>query len=295
MTVGAVAKKQSNFSRILTGIWDEFVYGGHLLSVSDASMVLAIIIILDKPVSWQLVSIAYLIPQTVYSLNHMKELKVDKRTNPERVLYLERTIRIYPFVVTLYIVLLVGFLLYLSNLSVIILVLFIGLAGILYPKEITKKIVGFKNYYVGLFSAAAACLLPCIFYRLTNSSMYMYLCLFIFLRLFLNTIYFDIKDYDSDKERGLKTIAVYLGIKKTVLLLSIINIVSGLVIIGLVLMKMTSYFTLGLAFVSLYSFIYLRITDKLNGPKLRQISYLMVDGEYIFWPIFLLIFKVILG
>lgn len=283
-------KKLKN-NKIISSIFSEFVYGGHLLSLSDASIVLAITILFDKPISLPLLVITYLMPQIVYLFDHIKELKDDKETNPERVSHMEKMKKAYPVLLVIYLVLLFSLLLVYANVNTLILVIVIGLGGIYYPKNLTKKIVGFKNYYVGVLSAFALCFLPFFYYGLTLNSLFILFSLFAFSRLFLNTIYFDIKDQKSDKDKGLKTIVVTMGLDKTIVLLSVINVLSSVIIVGLILFYDAPVYIVGMLFVTAYSFIYLLLTKKLKGYQLRRISYLMVDGEYLLWPILLIISK----
>ena len=285
-----MSTREAKTNTIIKNIFNEFVYGGHLLSLSDASVVLALTILLKKPISWPLLLITYLIPQVVYSFDHIKELKDDKETNPERAGYLEKTKTIYPLLAAVYLIILVLTAVVYSNIGTILLVIFIGVSGVLYPKSLTKKIVGFKNYYVGIISAIALSFLPFFYYNLSLNSLFVSLAVFAFLRLFLNTVYFDFKDYESDKKQGLKTLVVTLGKDKTVMLLSIINIISVLVIVASVLLFGLPSYALGLVLVAPYSFVYLFLANKLNEFQLRKISYLMVDGEYILWPLLILMF-----
>lgn len=278
----------------LKSIWGEFIYGGHLLSLSDASIVFAIMILFDKPVSLPLLVIAYLIPQVIYSLDHIKEFQGDKETNPERVEHLEKNIVTYRFMAVIYLVLMFSLLVIYSNVNTMVLVIAVGVGGILYPKNLTKKIIGFKNYYVGLLSAFGLCFLPFFHYGLNFDSLFLAVVLFALSRLFLNTVFFDLKDYEADKKNGLKTIVVALGLNKTIIFLSAVNLLSAVIIIKSVYFSIIPSYALGLLFVVIYSFVYLFLAKKLSAPQLRAISYLMVDGEYLFWPILILIFKEIM-
>jgi 4-hydroxybenzoate polyprenyltransferase len=180
----------------------------------------------------------------------------------------------------------------LSNIPTLIFSLFITLGGILYTdyfKEIgAKKIVGFKNFYTSSFGAMTIFIIP-LFYGLRIDLFFICLVIFVFMRLIVNAVFFDIKDIVSDKERGLKTFAVVLGKKKTLFLLQTINLGTIIpLIFGIYFNNYPkSYIILGS--LAIYSVYYLTRAYFIEGKELRNLSYFIVDAEYIFWPILIIL------
>lgn len=282
---------KNNMMKIPHLIGKEFIYGGHLLSLGASGIIWTISMFFGLPFSIVLLSIPYLISQVVYTYNHFREIDFDAESNPERVSHMERQKNWIGILLGGYVVALVGVLLT-TNIETITLSIFIVLGGILYTdifKELAAKyIVGFKNFYTSSFGAVAILLVP-FFYRTEVTAFFLYTILFVFLRLIVNAAFFDIKDIESDKQRQLKTFAVLLGKKKTILLLQIVNLLS---LVPLVLSVYSSgypkvYLILGL--LVLYGFYYLTHALFLEGKRLRTLSYMIVDAEYVFWPILIII------
>ena len=77
--------------KILNSIWNEFVYGGHLLSLGAVSIVYTASILLDIRITWDFLLVVYLGTESVYLYNRFKEYKVDFLTNPERTEHKKNT------------------------------------------------------------------------------------------------------------------------------------------------------------------------------------------------------------
>lgn len=272
-------------------IFMEFIYGGHLLSLGASAIIFTLSYLLEQPTNILLLSIPYFISQVVYCYNHFRELEFDVISNPERAKYIEKQKKWSGILLTIYSVLLLGVLL-LSNIPTLLFSLFITLGGILYTdyfKEIgAKRIVGFKNFYTSSFGAITIFIIP-LFYGLKIDVFFICLVLFVFMRLIVNAAFFDIKDIVSDKERGLKTFAVVLGKNRTLLLLNTINLGSIIPLtLGIYFNNYPkSYIILGS--LAIYSLYYLIRAYSIDGKKLRNLSYMIVDAEYIFWPILIFI------
>ncbi len=85
--------------KILKSVWDEFVYGGHLLSLGSISGVFTSAILLDIKITWDFLVIVYLITYTIYLYNRFKELEKDSLTNFERTQHLTIYIKYAPFII----------------------------------------------------------------------------------------------------------------------------------------------------------------------------------------------------
>ncbi len=286
-----------SISQSIKNFYHEFIYGGHLLSLGGAfGFVGSIIIILDLPFAWEPILIVYLISQIIYSYDHFKGIKEDILTNPERGEYLEKKAAYLPFINFLYLFFLFLITMIHANRGLLFFVLFLIFGGILYSiilKNLTKKIPCFKNIYVSLFWALTI-FIPLFYYSLSFSYFFVLFFCFIFLRLVTNTTFFDIKDIDSDKIKKLKTLPVSIGKKRTINYLNLINILSFTPLLVGILIGEITFFAITLFALYFYSLYYLIKAYEASPQWVRKISYLMVDGEYYFWPILLLLSKSII-
>jgi len=62
--------------KILNSIWNEFVYGGHLLSFGAVSIVYAASILLDIRITWDFLLVVYLGTESVYLYNRFKNIRL---------------------------------------------------------------------------------------------------------------------------------------------------------------------------------------------------------------------------
>lgn len=277
--------------KIINILAEEFLYGDHIVGLAAVGMISSVILIFDLPGDFKILAIAYLTYLIIYSYNHLSEIGFDSETNPERVSYLlrKRKWKLISFIV--YIILLSVLLLF-ANRDVRILILLIVLGGILYTKYFkTVAILGIKNYYAAFFWSLLA-LLVALYYDLNNILPFLYLMSFLFIRVFLNTVFFDIKDIQSDKERNLKTFPVCWGKKKTLYILQIINLLSLVPLIIGIYNNNVPLVALSFIIVVLNGIFYLTKALFLSKKDLRFLSYVLLDGEYMLWPIIILIGKI---
>jgi len=280
--------------KFLNSIWNEFVYGGHLLSLGGSGNIYFETTLLNQKINLLLLFLAYLISQIVYSYNHLIEAKKDIESNSERAKYLletkkEKKAKIEFFIYCLFLLIT---LFLLKKTELLIFVLIIVIAGIFYTlffKSLTKKVLGFKNLYVSFTWTFSLQLLIGMYYGIFNNIMII-LFLFIFLRCMVNGIFFDLKDIKTDKNEGLKTLPVALGQEKTLYFLHIINFISFIPILFGVFKNILPFYSLSLFIFFFYSFYYLRVAEK-GKSNLNFLSYVMVDAEHILWGLWALIFK----
>ena len=81
-------------------VWDEFVYGSHLLALGDTLAIIAMSIILDIQITWALPLVIYLSVLAINSYNRYKEYDTDILTNPERSEKMRKYIRFFPYLIT---------------------------------------------------------------------------------------------------------------------------------------------------------------------------------------------------
>lgn len=211
----------------------------------------------------------------LYNFNRKTDIKEDLINYPERVNFLKKYgTYIFYFSNLLYVFSLL--LAAIHSIYTLIIALIPTIIMFAYAVLRLKKILFIKNVVASL-GWATMMLLVGKYYdiNLFNLSL-LSLVLFIFLRLLLNTIIFDIRDIEGDKKVGTTTIPIKVGIKNTKKILSIVNIFSALF-----LCFSTSVLSLNSIgyLVSLIAFIYgqycISSIGKLEIKKLCEI----VDGE----------------
>lgn len=275
--------------KIVSAITDELIYGAHLVALGAVGITLSIVLVFDLRPNLLHLFIAYLIYLIIYSYNYFRELLQDMKTNPERVKHISSAKKWRQISPLVYILLLCVSLIF-TNLLTAILVAFITLGGILYTEKFKRTpILGFKTYYVSFFWSILVLTIP-FFYDL-DTVPYLYFVLFIFIRGLVNTIFSDIKDIESDRERGIKTLPVYWGKKKTLYILQIINIISMLPLLVGVVDNKLPFAALLLSITIINGFYYLTRALYMSEKSLRLHSSILIDGEYIFWPAVIIIGK----
>jgi 4-hydroxybenzoate polyprenyltransferase len=280
-------------TKILKNIWNEFVYGGHLLSLGASSIVFTSAVLLGIKITWDCLFIVYLGMQSAYLYNRYKDFKKDYLTNPERTKHFENYISKIPIIIGIFILIIILMLFYFSTPKILFFGLFLLLMSLLYSKifkKFTKKIIGFKGLYVSLMWASLSLFLIFYYYSPLNLSLFLVL-VFIFLRWIINTNFCDIKDIEGDKEEKLLTIVVMWGKEKLIKFLNVLNILSFLPIaIGIYLNLFPIYSTI-LIFTIFYAFYYFK---KVNSLAISQnfLYNVIVDGEFILWSFFILLGKI---
>ena len=139
--------------RISNFVWNEFIFGGHLLSLGAVSVVFTSAILLGIRITIDFLLIIYLIAYTIYLYNRFKEYKKDFLTNYDRTQHIAKYIKYTPVIIFCCMLIVICMLLYFGNqISLIfgLLLLIFGLLYSVYFKEMTGRIIGFKNFYVAL-------------------------------------------------------------------------------------------------------------------------------------------------
>ena len=280
--------------KFLEIIWNEFVYGGHLLSLGAVSIVLTSAILLDSKITWDFLLIVYLGVQSIYLYDRYRGFKKDALTNPERTKHIEKYVKYIPLIILFFSFIIVAIVIYFNirALPFIILMLLLGLFYSISLKKLTQKIVGFKTFFVSLMWALLVMVLA-IYYSLLFNLALFFIFIFIFLKCFIIISFFDIKDIESDKKEGLLTLANVWGQKKLIDILKLITLLAIIPIILGFYLGLLPLFSLMLIFTIPYTFYYL----KKSKDKKTDISFLnnvIADGEPILWLFLILFGKILL-
>ena len=281
--------------RALNSIRDEFVYGGHLLSLGAVSIVFTSAVLLGIKITWDCLIVIYLGTEAVYLYNRHKEFDKDFLTNPQRTRHIKKYIKYIPLIVFIFSFLAVIIVIYFNKISALIFGLLMLFTGLIYTKSLkkfTRKIAALKNLFVSLNWALLITFLV-LYYSLPLNISVVLIFLFIYLRLLVHEGFSDIKDIESDSKEQLLTLPIILEREELFIILSIITILAVIPIIYGFYLNLFPSFSLMLLLTVPYTFYYLRKikTGEVNTPFL---NYVLVDGEYILWSAFILLGKFLL-
>jgi len=278
--------------KIVNSIWNEFVYGGHLLSFGAVSIVYTASILLDIRITWDFLLVVYLGTESVYLYNRFKEYKVDFLTNPERTEHIKKYVKYIPFIIFLMTFSAIVMVVYFNKISALILGLLLLILGLFYSlffKKITEKIIAFKSFFISLMWSLLVLFLAIYYSAPINLALFLF-SVFVFLRFFVSVSFFDIKDIKTDKQEGLKTLAVVLKQSTLWQFLSIIAILAVLPLIIGVYLRVLPISSLMLFLTIPYTFFYFKQLENKNISPYFLYN-VIVDGEFIFWLFFVLIGK----
>jgi len=144
-----------------------------------------------------------------------------------------------------------------------------------------KDITVVKNLVISAAVASTAVLLPVLYAADPLSSSVFALFVFFLLRVFVNTVVFDIRDTEGDRSAGVNTIPVVYGVEKTKALLYILNLAVALIVVLSVLLAVLP----PLAYFLLPSSVYAHAYIVLIGDRRFTKGFLfdiVVDGECFF-------------
>jgi 4-hydroxybenzoate polyprenyltransferase len=212
----------------------------------------------------------------LYNLNRKTDIKEDIINYPERVKFLSKYGKII-FYVSMVFYILSLFIAITKSIFTFLIALIPTTIMILYAFFRLKKVFLLKNFIASL-GWASMVLLVSNYYNLSFNISIFSVFFFIFLRLFINTIVFDIRDLKGDESSNIITIPVKIGINKTKKILHILNIFSFIFILmstTLLNLNKVAYLTGFIALI--YGFLFIFLINKINIKKLCEI----VDGEMI--------------
>lgn len=240
-------------------------------------------------VDFGLLFASFFITFAVYSINKLTDIKEDsinlvdraKFTNKNRH-YLIISIIISSFA-ALYLSLL-------YSIFAIFVIFFPFFVGLVYSIKIAnfrfKDIICIKSISVALAWAVGGTFIPVIVHSFDILIIYS-IFFFIFVKMFINTVLFDIRDIEADMLNNVITIPVFLGVNKTKKLLLLLN--STLIIWVIFSYTFFHIFFLILIFSVVYGYWYILYLTK-EGIKTGKLIDLLLDGEFTMIAILILLF-----
>lgn len=273
-------------------IIDEFVYGGHLVSLASSTIALSAMLLLNINIRWEFLIIAYLGTYCIYGYDHYKGINIDSSGNSTRTNHLKKYYGVIPFVLIAYGITFFLLIAYFGNITSIFFGGLLLLSSLFYTskvKKMTTKIVGFKNIYTS-FSVSLLIIFTAVYCSYPIGWLLFIIFAFLFLRLMIDTSFCDIKDMDTDIKLNLLTLPLYFGKQKFLSILHIINFLSFSLLLIAVIMQLVPVYWLLLGIFTIYCFFYIQ---KAKNPEtnFQSLSSIVVDGEYLVWPILLFVGK----
>jgi 4-hydroxybenzoate polyprenyltransferase len=272
-------------------VYNELVYGGHLLALGTSSMAATVALVLGRSPSWDLLLMAYLFSFGAYTTNRLSDFEQDRVSHPQRTAYLEGRRGILKWLTV------TSFLLGYALAAFRNVVFF---AGLLVPLVLavaysvsSKRMegtIGISRLKEGALVKNLAIsfgwsLVPVLvgLYYLDVSAGVLALAPYIFLRLMVNTIFFDQRDVEADKSFGVKTLAVTMGISASSRVIDLLDISSGLYLLAVIAAGIVPLFAAFLIIFVPYSFAYR--TYARTGTHRDSLRDLAADGEYLLWGV----------
>lgn len=276
---------------VSSAVYKELVYGGHLLALGTSSMAATASLILGKTPTWDLLLMAYLFTLGAYTINRVSDFREDALSHPDRTAYLRGRLRALRGVATGCFA--VGYLLaFLRNLTFFAALLVpLGLAlayslgsdrmkGALGASRL-KDIILVKNVTISFGWSLVPVLVGLYFLQLPLAVLA--LAPFIFLRLMVNTIFFDQRDVEADRAVGVKTLPLKMGVDGSSRVMDLIDVGSGAYLAAMVLAGALPLFTSALLVFIPYSFAYRAYAR--SGKHRDSLRDFAADGEYVLWGV----------
>ena len=236
-----------------------------------------------------------LVTFSVYNLNKITDQKEDTINNPQRA-HLIRNIEQHTGIALslgAYVLALIIGLLTKQILSITILLIPLWIA-ILYSVPLSSRLPRLKDIFfakslsVALGMSLSIFLLLYIFYP--HPVILLVWVSFLFIKLFINTVLFDVRDLDGDKKTGINTLPVTWGIRKTKNFLLILN---SLLIIWIFIVIHLNLFLMALPII-IFSIVFdywsIQRFCKVSTVKVHTYD-IVVDGEWIILCGMLIVFN----
>ena len=276
--------------RPLSVAYRELVLGGHLLAIGTASIAAAAAFLFGRTPTLVLLVMAYLFSFGAYMMNRSAEMDQDLESHPERTNYLARRKRALPWVVAASFVLgyalaaTVSWVFFLALLAPLALSLLYSvgskrLIGLIGARNLKQKVL-LKNVTISLGWSLIPVLVG--FYFGAFDAPLLLLSPFIFFRLMTNTIVFDIRDTEGDRQNEVKTLPTQLGIPRSFEVVGYLDAASAVYLVLLLAGGLVPSYAATLLLLPLYSAVYRAFAMRSNA-NLAFICDVVADAEYVLW------------
>jgi 4-hydroxybenzoate polyprenyltransferase len=232
-------------------------------------------------------ALGMLITYSIYNLNRKTDENEDSINHSHRYAFTKKYEKIlYSSGIGAYLLALVISCFY--GITVILISAIPLLSGVIYsmplfPKRFKyrrlKEVPVAKSLLVAIAWALPPALLPLYVSGTPPSLVTLAVILFFFSLVFINTVLFDIRDVEGDRASGVRTIPVLLGIPRTKILLTLVNIIFGIAVISLLLFGILPIFVGLLIIGMIYAQAYILLYQDMSAGNLK--CDLIADGQFI--------------
>ncbi|MBI3022998.1 MAG: UbiA family prenyltransferase [Thaumarchaeota archaeon] len=271
-------------------LYRELVMGGHLLALGTSSMAAASALLLGMQPTFVLLLMAYLFSYGAYMMNRTSDIEQDEVSNPARTSHLRGRKRYLPMIVGFCFVLgyglalLVSFVFFIALLVPLVLSVAYSvgskrLVPLIGASRLKQKLL-VKNLAISFGWSLIPFLVGLYYSELTAALLF--LSPFIFMRLMVNTILFDVRDVRADGNYGVRTLPIVYGTVTSFRLMSLIDLASIFYIVTMVATSAMGFYAISLLALPLYSLIY-RTTLANHQSRINLVCDFVADGEYVLW------------
>jgi 4-hydroxybenzoate polyprenyltransferase len=231
---------------------------------------------------------AFFLTFTIYNLDRLDGSKEDKINDSQKLSLYKGKKKTWLLILSTSLTL--CFLLIIeTNVSLILVYLVPLISSILYGKSVLffprlKNVPVVKNVLLVLTWTFMAAAIPS-YNNIQDTFNLLIIASFLFVKLLVNSILFDLRDIQGDSAAGVRTLPVILGRETTHRLLLLLNFT---LVLWLMICILLDYFLLYLpafAFSIVYGFWYIKYFNK---KRVRILFDIIVDGEWIPFTIFLI-------
>ena len=268
-------------------VYGFLMYSSLFLALIAGAMIYMSCVIQDLPLVPSAFGIMALMTYSVYNLNRKTDEKEDAINHSERYAFTKKYER-FLFASALLTYLIAFFLAGIHGAAVLAITAIPLVSGIVYSMPVFPRQFGFrrlkeipiiKSLIVATAWAIPAALLPAYVLSAAPGISTVIIGLFIFSLAFVNTVVFDMRDVAGDIVSGVRTIPVLLGVARTKILLTLVNLLFGTiaVLFGLAVLSFAEICILivAIAYVQWYIVYFQQIA--VTGV----LCDLIVDGQFI--------------
>jgi len=258
------------------------------IALVSLSMVLTASFLLSTPPNLSLL-IAFLVAFAVYGFNKITDLAEDQESHPSRANFIKNHENSIKSAILIAYLAALGVAFLKGGIAPLIISLIPAVTGFIYShshglgnftsSHRFKEIFIVNTTVVALGWAVFVTYLPLSFTTLSVTTTSVVVATFFFLRVFITTEAFNIRDIKGDRKEGIETLPVKMGVNKTQYILHTVNIISfTLLFLAERFNMLPSNSFLLLAPILIYSLIYTNLLDK--DINLEHLC-IFIDGEYI--------------
>jgi 4-hydroxybenzoate polyprenyltransferase len=228
--------------KIIDSLLKILVYSNSYIALAAALQVLLFQKIFQFPnTDYRLATLVFFSTFLVYNFHRLYKIKSAK-VNSEKKAWLLKNFKYFVFLLSITIIILIKtiFELPITVFYVLIPLIFIALAYVvdfgkfLNTNKITylKKVPFLKIFLIALVWCIVIVFLPFLVSESNANFQFSYIFLVHFMFFIIITLPFDVRDIETDKEKGIITLPNYLGLEKTKKLILVLSVFHVLLLVG---------------------------------------------------------------